>query len=175
MGPRDPGKSVGPRPLSGVVVRPLNFTVRRHMATPLAFTLLLKVVLYFGVCSIGRRTFRGDDPTFLRDAFLLALGRFLIGLALAVPLWLLAAQITVGHSFADGVAVYVLLYGTFRWLAWSVIAEFVQPGRLSIGSLFVGHTSGDRVWRLSGVASSYVSDIPLLIAAGGPVVGPFFC
>jgi len=31
LGPRDPGKSVGPRPLSGVVVRPLNFTVR-HLA-----------------------------------------------------------------------------------------------------------------------------------------------
>ena len=30
LGPRDPGEIVGPRPLSGVVVRPLNFTVRSH-------------------------------------------------------------------------------------------------------------------------------------------------
>jgi hypothetical protein len=29
LGPRDPGEIVGPRPLAGVVVRPLNFTVRR--------------------------------------------------------------------------------------------------------------------------------------------------
>jgi hypothetical protein len=29
LGPRVPGESVGPRPLSGVVMRPLNFTVRR--------------------------------------------------------------------------------------------------------------------------------------------------
>jgi hypothetical protein len=29
LGPRDPGEIVGPRPLSGVVGRPLNFTVRR--------------------------------------------------------------------------------------------------------------------------------------------------
>jgi hypothetical protein len=28
LGPRDPGEIVGPRPLSGVVGRPLNFTVR---------------------------------------------------------------------------------------------------------------------------------------------------
>ena len=28
MGPRVPAESVGPRPLSGVVMRPLNFTVR---------------------------------------------------------------------------------------------------------------------------------------------------
>ena len=28
LGPRDPGEIVGPRPLSDVVVRPLNFTVR---------------------------------------------------------------------------------------------------------------------------------------------------
>jgi hypothetical protein len=31
LGPRVPGKSVGPRPLSGVVVRPLNFTVRARL------------------------------------------------------------------------------------------------------------------------------------------------
>ena len=30
LGPRDRGESVGPRPLSDVVVRPLNFTVRSH-------------------------------------------------------------------------------------------------------------------------------------------------
>jgi len=30
LGPRDPGESVGLRPLSAVVVRPLNFTVRQH-------------------------------------------------------------------------------------------------------------------------------------------------
>ena len=35
LGPRDPGESVGPRPLSGVVVRPLNFTVRGRAKTPL--------------------------------------------------------------------------------------------------------------------------------------------
>ena len=34
LGPRDPGEIVGPRPLSGVVVRPLNFTVRRLEARP---------------------------------------------------------------------------------------------------------------------------------------------
>jgi hypothetical protein len=31
LGPRDPEEIVGPRPLSDVVVRPLNFTVRRHL------------------------------------------------------------------------------------------------------------------------------------------------
>jgi hypothetical protein len=30
LGPRVPGEIVDPRPLSGVVVRPLNFTVRRR-------------------------------------------------------------------------------------------------------------------------------------------------
>jgi len=34
LGPRVPGESVGPRPLSGVVVRPLNFTVRRSLRSP---------------------------------------------------------------------------------------------------------------------------------------------
>ena len=30
LGPRDPGEMVGPRPLSDVGARPLNFTVRSH-------------------------------------------------------------------------------------------------------------------------------------------------
>ena len=30
LGPRGPGEIVGPRPLSAVIVRPLNFTVRGH-------------------------------------------------------------------------------------------------------------------------------------------------
>ena len=30
LGPRDPGEIVGPRPLSDVGARPLNFTVRRR-------------------------------------------------------------------------------------------------------------------------------------------------
>jgi hypothetical protein len=145
------------------------------IASALTFTLLLKLVLYLTVCSVGRRTFRGEDPRFLRDAFLLTFGRFLIGLVLAVPLWFLAARLTIGHSFAEAIAVYILLYGTFRWLAWSSVAEFVQPAPHSVGRFFFGHTLGDRVWRLSGVAASYVSDIPLIIAAGGPVVEPFFC
>jgi hypothetical protein len=71
------------------------------IVTALAFTLLLKLVLYFVVCSVGRRTFRGDDPTVLRDAFLLTFGRFLIGLVLAVPLWFLATRLSIGQSFAE--------------------------------------------------------------------------
>jgi len=35
LGPRVPGEIVGPRPLSGVVVRPLNFTVRRQYGAAL--------------------------------------------------------------------------------------------------------------------------------------------
>ena len=50
LGPRDPGEIVGPRPLSGVVVRPLNFTVRPHMqrsATIIAVLALGGVPLLF--------------------------------------------------------------------------------------------------------------------------------
>jgi hypothetical protein len=36
LGPRRPGDMVGPRPLSGVVGRPLNFTVRGRMGSRLA-------------------------------------------------------------------------------------------------------------------------------------------
>jgi hypothetical protein len=39
--PRDPGEIVGPRPLSGVVVRPLNFTVRGRRYAPVLRDLAL--------------------------------------------------------------------------------------------------------------------------------------
>ena len=37
LGPRDPFDIAGPRPLSDVVVRPLNFTVRHPRRCPSAF------------------------------------------------------------------------------------------------------------------------------------------
>ena len=44
LAPRDPGESVGPRRLSGVVVRPLNLTVRQHVdAIPDRSQLLLSL------------------------------------------------------------------------------------------------------------------------------------
>ena len=39
LGPRVPGEIVGPRPLSGVVVRPLNFTVRRPEVPRIRFAI----------------------------------------------------------------------------------------------------------------------------------------
>jgi hypothetical protein len=35
LGPRGPGEMVGPRPLSDVGARPLNFTVRGQLAVPI--------------------------------------------------------------------------------------------------------------------------------------------
>ena len=34
LGPRDPVDIAGPRPLAGVIVRPLNFTVRPARESP---------------------------------------------------------------------------------------------------------------------------------------------
>jgi hypothetical protein len=45
LGPRVPGESVGPRPLSGVVVRPLNFTVRCARVSPVTPHVVAKVTL----------------------------------------------------------------------------------------------------------------------------------
>jgi hypothetical protein len=39
LAPRDPGESVGPGRVCGVVVRPVNFTVRRRTRMHFAFTL----------------------------------------------------------------------------------------------------------------------------------------
>jgi hypothetical protein len=49
LGPRVPGEIVGPRPLSGVVVRPLNFTVRGQPVVP---------ILTYGARPIRRLYFR---------------------------------------------------------------------------------------------------------------------
>jgi hypothetical protein len=55
LAPRAPGDSVRPRRLSGVVVRPLNFTVSCHATT----VALLELSAAFGVCSRGLSHARG--------------------------------------------------------------------------------------------------------------------
>ena len=49
MAPRAPGDSVRPRRLAGVLVRPLNFTVRFRMRQPLALALAFVVALRLDV------------------------------------------------------------------------------------------------------------------------------
>jgi len=54
--PRDPGESVGPRPLSAVVVRPLNFAVRLpqcrtpHFVSASSLMSLALLVLWASPC-----------------------------------------------------------------------------------------------------------------------------
>jgi len=56
LGPRDPVDIAGPRPLSGVVVRPLNFTVRRRHGERDFFVTLQN--------GIRKRTKLGKIPSF---------------------------------------------------------------------------------------------------------------
>ena len=79
LGPRDPGEIVGPRPLSDVVVRPLNFTVRGHSVprAPLVVPFISAVAL--SACGTPDQTtiteraqsdsvqmVKSDDPELLR-------------------------------------------------------------------------------------------------------------
>jgi hypothetical protein len=45
LGPRVPGEMVGPRPLSDVGARPLNFTVRAHMKVLRRVVLAISLVV----------------------------------------------------------------------------------------------------------------------------------
>ena len=83
LAPRDPGESVGPRRLSGVVVRPLNFTVRSRLAMTSDF---VKGVLLVGAgmvwAVIARQlvpdTSLGVAIILVPFGVLLVLGAFLI-------------------------------------------------------------------------------------------------
>jgi len=67
LAPRAPGDSVRPRRSSGVVVRPLNFTVRRHVSASartvvLASAWALLATLSFTSCSLERQIDRAAVP-----------------------------------------------------------------------------------------------------------------
>ena len=75
LGPRDPVDIAGPRPLSGVVVRPLNFTVRAPMRKPNRLTIAALVALLApAVLLAGGAAASGalpDTPLTVSDGFFL--------------------------------------------------------------------------------------------------------
>ena len=62
LAPRAPGDSVRPRRPGGVVVRPLNFTVRGHALTRTALSVLMGVVLSFGSALANEPPLVDDTP-----------------------------------------------------------------------------------------------------------------
>ena len=122
LGPRDPGEMVGPRPLSGVVVRPLNFTVR----------CLYSVVSLSPIKSLGR-------VTGLR--LRIGLGVFLCVLYLA--------DVAVHHKFAF--AAIERQFGTSPWAKLFLAAPVVIFGLLTwhqlSGAAHQSSTAPNNRWR----------------------------
>jgi hypothetical protein len=145
----------------------------------LLLTFATKAVLYSLVAYLGVRKF---CPGHTRPGLLTigaVLVRIILGITFAIPMWMLGSLILKAtlpiRSEFYALTVYIFLYGSFRWLAWSLTAMFAFPPLRSVRGFAFGSNGPDRTWRVTGVLASFASDVPAMLTIGGPLVGKFFC
>lgn len=145
-------------------------------------TLLLygagKIVAYTVVCYVGLTFFRVPGASSVLGALGLGMLRFLIGLSFALPIFLFSDS--VHGSLADiplrGLLTYLAVYVPVRWLEWSFMALMVVESSRTLPAFLLGSTLADRTWRVAGIATSCVADIPMIASLGWQLpVGRFFC
>jgi len=136
----------------------------------LAVYLVLKLGGYVAWSWLGVR-WLGRSPRPFAAALALGIARLGIG-------WLtglLVAPLAIAAVASDQVPLfYFTALVIVRWLEWGAI-EMLLPGHARSGLTFVAGASGrSRLWRLGGIAVSYLADAPFLLAEGFPN-GRLFC
>src|SRR6185503_17723893 len=72
--------------------------------------------------------------------------------------------------------VYFTVLAVVRWFEWGVIAlALPQPATGDRARFFTGGSRRQVLWRLGGMAVSYLADAPFLIFGGGFPKGRLFC
>ncbi len=140
-------------------------------------TLVLKAIAYFFVIRFGILWLGGPVGRVNGRAIALVGIRALLGLVVAVPLWIFSSELSaaLGESRSADHIGYFVVYAPLRWIVWSVVALLIIPQPHRFTGFLLGFALRDRVWRLAAVGVSFACDLPLLFGYGGPVVGKFFC
>jgi hypothetical protein len=140
-------------------------------------TLVLKAIAYFFVIRFAIVRLGSPIGRVNGRAIALVGARALLGLLVAVPLWVFSSELsaTLGESRSADYLSYFVVYAPLRWIVWSVVALWIIPKPHRFTGFLLGFSSRDRFWRLSAVGVSFACDLPLLLGYGGPVVGKFFC
>jgi hypothetical protein len=138
-----------------------------------------KLVLYAVVARFGINVFQPQLRHAWRRAILAASLRALIGLAMAIPLFVLGGALQNVHHWESEVGLivwaYLLLYIPLRWIAWSLVAPVVNPAARGVRAVAIPSGGPDVMWRSTGVIASCLVDVILVAIVGTVPVGKFFC
>jgi hypothetical protein len=139
----------------------------------LAAYLVIKALAYVGWCYVGLRAFGGPGRARWSTAAIYGTGRLLLGLFFGVVIFMVGAATAavVENSFVT----YLLVYVPVRWIEWSIVATWIDPGHPMWRQFWLGLTPESRGWRLRGIVLSCLADVPVIIAMGGLTLGRFLC
>ena len=135
----------------------------------LAIYIALKLAGYITWSTIGAVSFRRQGSPMLTG---IALGtvRLVIGWATGLVVALVALSIASGSI----PLFYFAVLAVVRWFEWGAIELMLAEDSATPSAFVGGFTRGGRLWRVGGVAVSYLADAPFLLVGGFPG-GRIFC
>ena len=136
-----------------------------------------KLMAYTLLCYVGLRLFRGKMVGFPAAAVGLGLLRFIMGLCFGMGIYVVSTQLyaSIISLPLPGLIVYLLVYVPTRWVEWSIMTLILVVDARSCSGFILGAGTPDRLWRLGGIITSCVADVPMIREVGGLPVGRFFC
>jgi hypothetical protein len=137
-----------------------------------------KFLIYVLWCYVGLRIFRSKSENWGNDAFVFGFYRLLLGFGFGFLVFLAAAALesnggNTGHS--STALEYVLVYLPIRWIEWTFMAVVILPGSNRFFQWFSGLNNADRLWRLGGIAISFLGDASLFFIVKHVEIGRILC
>lgn len=144
-------------------------------------------------CGLGVYLFRPDSPAKLRQAFGFGFTTLILGIGLGAGIHYLASSGNL-RTEIEGVShrdIYFRIYVPARWILWSIAGYLMQQSAMSLlagpsvsystGPASFFRTPSSRfpgvLWKLGGIAISFVTDLSMIAGAGGienmPAAGKF--
>jgi len=136
-----------------------------------------KYILYAAWCYLGLRLFRSASESWGNDALVYGFYRLLLGFGFGFLVFLAAAALAPSDNAGrDNTALeYILVYLPVRWMEWTIMAAIIIPGSNSWSRWFSGLTKADRLWRVGGIAISFLGDASLFYLVKYISIGRILC
>jgi hypothetical protein len=135
---------------------------------------LPKFVIYILWCYLALRIRRPGEEALFSTATVYGFYRLLIGFAFGALVFFAVIGWAAGHGDPSKLD-YVLIYLPILWIEWTIMAIIIIPGANSAARWFTGLDRSDRVWRLGGIAVSFLGDGFLLFLTDHIEVGRILC
>ena len=148
------------------------------MIALLSLYLFPKFLIYVLWCYLGLRLFRAQGENWGNNAFLYGLYRLLLGFGFGFVVFIAAAALEsngVNSEHNSTALEYVLVYLPIRWIEWTIMAIVIIPISTGLFRWLSGLNKTDRLWRLGGIAISFIGDASLLFLVKHVEIGRILC